>query len=540
MWNKQAKKVPTPDYPPPNGYCCHRCGVKGHWIQECPTNDDPDHVKPKIKKTTGIPRSRLVEIDAPEEGFDESRAVMMNSDGKYVMAVPDEETWKKYQATQQKAADQVKEEAKGNKELQELGLECDIDRKLFDNPHKTPCCGKTYCFNCIENALLDHDLICPNCKTEDVLIDELEPDEEVNKKITAYHRDKRLQKDRPHSPKNAEAASIPAAETNTTNEDPVRSGQLASPAKSPHSVASTESKKRKAENDSNDAVSEAKKLKVEDGAANPEGSRAASAAPSDTSSGSKKRKAEDNPDTDNAAKRTKSASVDGEQQKPVKLPPSAPKSMRKEQEEREKAANAPLNIPKNAEDFAAYMNSLAAQNGYTPQQAQQQFMQGGFGNGMNGMGNGMMMNGLGGMGGQMNPMMMNGMMRNMGNGGFNQMQQMGGYGMNGGMGFNMNRNYGYGQNNMGFNNQQGNQFNNGNFGYQNQNQNQSFGRGFNINRGNFNGGGIPTGPKAGNFGNQTPMSEEESPYMRQPVNPMRHQYRNNRVRPTDFKELGGQ
>jgi len=25
--------------PPPPGYCCHRCGVPGHWIKHCPTNN---------------------------------------------------------------------------------------------------------------------------------------------------------------------------------------------------------------------------------------------------------------------------------------------------------------------------------------------------------------------------------------------------------------------------------------------------------------------------------------------------------------------
>ncbi|CAN0870431.1 E3 ubiquitin ligase PQT3-like [Linum grandiflorum] len=33
--------------PPPDYYVCHRCGIKGHFIQECPTNGDPefDHRK---------------------------------------------------------------------------------------------------------------------------------------------------------------------------------------------------------------------------------------------------------------------------------------------------------------------------------------------------------------------------------------------------------------------------------------------------------------------------------------------------------------
>jgi len=28
---------------PPPGYCCHRCGVSGHWIKNCPTNSNLDN-----------------------------------------------------------------------------------------------------------------------------------------------------------------------------------------------------------------------------------------------------------------------------------------------------------------------------------------------------------------------------------------------------------------------------------------------------------------------------------------------------------------
>ncbi|POW03633.1 hypothetical protein PSTT_10932 [Puccinia striiformis] len=46
--------------PPPQGYICYRCGSKGHWINVCPTNDNPDFEgRPRIKRTTGIPKMQL-------------------------------------------------------------------------------------------------------------------------------------------------------------------------------------------------------------------------------------------------------------------------------------------------------------------------------------------------------------------------------------------------------------------------------------------------------------------------------------------------
>lgn len=111
--------------PPPAGYICYRCGQKGeafqfaacrmsgnidnervfpvgHWIQECPTNSDPAYDnRPRIKRTTGIPKSFLMEVNRPapkagdEEEEDEDAVngvkagVMITADGGFVVARPD-------------------------------------------------------------------------------------------------------------------------------------------------------------------------------------------------------------------------------------------------------------------------------------------------------------------------------------------------------------------------------------------------------------------------------------------------------------------
>ncbi|CAN0870433.1 E3 ubiquitin ligase PQT3-like [Linum grandiflorum] len=47
IWRKQPYSALSSLPPPPDYYVCHRCGIKGHFIQECPTNGDPefDHRK---------------------------------------------------------------------------------------------------------------------------------------------------------------------------------------------------------------------------------------------------------------------------------------------------------------------------------------------------------------------------------------------------------------------------------------------------------------------------------------------------------------
>lgn len=45
---------------PPPGYVCHRCSFPGHFIQHCPTNGLPEYDVKRLKRPTGIPRSRLM------------------------------------------------------------------------------------------------------------------------------------------------------------------------------------------------------------------------------------------------------------------------------------------------------------------------------------------------------------------------------------------------------------------------------------------------------------------------------------------------
>lgn len=111
---------------------------------------------------------------------------MVNAEGEWVVAEPDKATWDRFQAKAQVSAAAEKAAAQGSKELQEKGLECSIDKRLFVNPTKTPCCQKTFCHECITNALVENDLRCPECATEDVPIDDLTLDKEMADKIQQY------------------------------------------------------------------------------------------------------------------------------------------------------------------------------------------------------------------------------------------------------------------------------------------------------------------------------------------------------------------
>ncbi|KAJ9648944.1 Protein mpe1 [Coniosporium tulheliwenetii] len=474
--NKKPNNVPAGD--PPPGYICYRCHEKGHWIQACPTNDDPNFEnKPRVKRSTGIPKSFLKTIAKPvalaNDGLtDDGRqpaTVLMDRFGNYVVAEADERSWEQFQEKAKASAAKQKEVDTGSKELQDRGLECSIDKRLFVDPMKTPCCGKTYCHDCIENALVNSDLVCPNCSKEGVLIDDLIPDEEMNAKIKAYEDEKiaeRKAKEASKSPKGANAAT--AAVKDETSD--ARSAGSKSPTQS-NAAASTPS--------------------------------TAAATPA-TNGNPKKRPAEDELNNDRV--------------------PTAPAAMRKQQAQ---TVQAPSGIDQNfVEQMNALSNPLMMQNQQLPGGNFNSFQ----GQGMNGMGfpnqNGMMGMPMGtiapmmGMSaGMMNPMMMQG------GGSWPNMNGMGG------MGFPQQNGYGNYNQNM---------VPNGGYGYQHWQGQQ----GWAMNGMN----GMPQpqmgNGKMGGFPNQqrTVFSEpvgnqEDDAYFRKPVNPHRHQHRQKRVRPSDYREL---
>jgi protein MPE1 len=182
---------------------------------------------------------------ATEDGLtDESNqggTIMLDADGNHVIVAPDTASWEKEQAKLKASAAQQEASVTGSKELQQLGLECPIDKRLFVEPMKTPCCGKTYCSDCIENALADNDLTCPNCGTEDVILDNLTADDEMVAKIKKYEDDKTAAKLATEEAKSPKPQS-PGATENTTVPEQVVKAKSKSPTPDSATIKSIETK----------------------------------------------------------------------------------------------------------------------------------------------------------------------------------------------------------------------------------------------------------------------------------------------------------
>ncbi|KAI1176552.1 DWNN domain-containing protein [Nemania sp. FL0916] len=452
VYKPGAKKpANVPDHEPPNGYICYRCGQKGHWIQMCPTNDNPDFDnRPRVKRTTGIPRSFLKTVDksalqqtgADGEEVKPPAGLMVNADGEFVIAEPDKASWEQFQAKTKSSAAAQKAASAEDKELEEKGLLCPIDNRMFIDPMKTPCCEKTYCNDCITNALIESDLVCPGCQTDGVLIDNLKPDDKSSAMIQAFLKERdaaKVVKERSLSPPvDKPQPQSPQEKKQTTQSIPVK-------AESPPAAEKANSPTSTTNNDVKPASPKVSKTSV-----TPRSSTEPSNTPKATEpTNSKKRPADElleNPKI-----------------------PKAPKAMQRAQEAKETqnmmpGMNAMGGMP-NMMPFPMNMNTFGQPN-----------------MNMGMMGMNPMMNPMMGMSGAFNPAMMGGMFG-------------GNFGMNGG-----------GMGNMGFMNMNG-----GTNGFSNDNQQQ---------RPNF----------------ATPNNDDEA-YFRKPVNPGRHQNRQRRVRPSDYREL---
>lgn len=145
--NKKNLRPKTPAVPPPPNYICFRCGQKGHYIANCPTLADPNYNRPKIRKTTGIPKTFLKPIESvPESSGFESLVpptgnVLISADGNLVTLQTNEELWNRVSGLsrgQDSAAERAPEHFK-----------CPLCLRVLTDPVYFPCCPDVnYCDEC--------------------------------------------------------------------------------------------------------------------------------------------------------------------------------------------------------------------------------------------------------------------------------------------------------------------------------------------------------------------------------------------------------
>ncbi|XP_036032445.1 E3 ubiquitin-protein ligase RBBP6-like [Onychomys torridus] len=166
--------VKKPLGPPPPSYTCFRCGVPGHHVKSCPTNGDKNlQTGRRIRRSTGIPTSFLTEVEDPN-----AKGALLTNTGKYEIPTVDAEAYavgKKEKAPLLPREPSSSSSSSSQEDRPLPGeLLCLICKDLMVDAAIIPCCGNSYCDECIRTALLESDEhTCPTCHQNDVSPDAL-------------------------------------------------------------------------------------------------------------------------------------------------------------------------------------------------------------------------------------------------------------------------------------------------------------------------------------------------------------------------------
>ncbi|XP_061906498.1 E3 ubiquitin-protein ligase RBBP6-like isoform X2 [Entelurus aequoreus] len=172
--------------PLPANYTCYRCGNTGHHIRHCPTSGDKNfEAPPKMKKSTGIPRSFMFEVDDPT-----TKGAMLTNCGRYAIPAIDAEAYAVGKKEKHPFIHQ-EPEPEEEKEAVPEELQCLICGDLLVDAVVIPCCGNSYCDDCIRTALLESEgHVCPTCNLADVSPDSLITNKFLRQAVNNFKKEK--------------------------------------------------------------------------------------------------------------------------------------------------------------------------------------------------------------------------------------------------------------------------------------------------------------------------------------------------------------
>ncbi|XP_025089512.1 E3 ubiquitin-protein ligase RBBP6-like [Pomacea canaliculata] len=181
--------------PVPESYVCRKCNQPGHHITTCPHRGEI--LEPRIKRTTGIPASFLTYVDDPL-----APGALLTHRGQFAVPTIDAMAYKEGKKERPPFLPQpVAQEPEKPKIPREL--KCQLCQDLMTDAVVIPCCGNSYCDECIRTALLEtEDHRCPTCHQRGVSPNGIIPNNSLRSAVQAFTNDSGYSKTRRLSAEN--------------------------------------------------------------------------------------------------------------------------------------------------------------------------------------------------------------------------------------------------------------------------------------------------------------------------------------------------